>query len=193
MTDTNASAAPAAAAVPAAKGNGRGRQASSFENMLVARSWINASEDPIVGAGQKGDQFNSKHVELYNKMVRDAIAKRTDGYETIDETRNTTFPITQFNRLRKITYAFLSVRKQLPQTSGDNSKEEYYERIRPKVADLLKKKSLPHGKPGKFESVVDYLKRHPKFMSYMEASEKVARPKGKRRAQVNAKLDAVRS
>ena len=107
-------------------------------------------------------------------------------------TRDVTFPSTQFVKLRKITYAFLSIRKRYPKTSGDNSKAEYYERIRPKVVEELKKKKLPYGKPEKFEPVVDYLKKHPKFMSFMEAEEKVNRPQGKRKAQTKAKLEAVR-
>ena len=187
---TGAAAAAQGAVALAAKT--RGTQPSPLENMLVARSWINASEDPIVGAGQKGDQFTSKHVQLYNEMARKAIADREPGFETIDLMRDVTFPSTQFSKLRKITYSFLSVRKLLPKTSGDSSKEEYYERIRPRVTSELKKKRLPYGKPEKFESVVDYLKRHPKFMSFMNAEEKVNRPQGKRKQQYKAKLTAVR-
>ena len=185
-----AAAAPAAARAPRRQ---RGSQASYLENMLVAKSWIAASEDKIVGTSRKGADFTCKHVELYNLMAREAIQNREPGYEQVFLERDVTFPTTQFVKLRKITYTFIAVRKQYPKTSGDNNKEEYYERIRPMVQAALKAKAgVPHSKPEKFEPIVDHLKKYPKFMSYMNDTEKVERPSGKRKSQKDARLEKVR-
>ena len=66
-TGTGGVAAAPAAAAPASRT--RGAQASYVDNMLVAKSWISASEEPIVGASQKGDLFHIQHVEFWKKKL----------------------------------------------------------------------------------------------------------------------------
>ena len=90
------------------KKKSRGTSASDIENLLVAKSWIAASEDLIVGKDQKQDVFQSKHVEYFFAMVREAISKKVEGYEELKPYRPASFPTTTFNKLCKITMAFLS-------------------------------------------------------------------------------------
>ena len=184
-TMSNAGAASAGAgAASEPKKKARGTSAADVENMLVARSWVAASEDPIVGKDQKQEVFQSKHVEYFFAMVREAMAKKVEGYEELKPHRPASFPTTTFNKLRKITMAFLSVRKRFPpRVSGENNLQEYYERIRPEVEKELKAKQLPAKNSERFEQVVDYLKDKPKFMSLMASFQRVPRPAGKRQAQ----------
>lgn len=101
------------------------------------------------------------------------------------------FPTQQWTRIRKATYVCLAIRKRFPKGSGEN-KEAWYNRIRPKVVDELKKKSLPYTAPERFEFVADYLSKFPKFCSHMEAKEATQRPGGKRKAQDEARVSSIR-
>lgn len=200
---TMADQAPAAAAAPVvaeddtlpadavAGGQGAGQQASSLENYLLARAWIAVSEDSTVGSDQTAQSFKTKFHENFYRLRRTYVQQRKAGWQNINMNRALNFPSLQWTRIRKATYVCMAVRKCFPKKSGETNKETWYARIRPHIADGLKKKNIAHTKPQRFESVADYLEKFPKFCSHMDQKEAVNRPVGKRRAQQDAQLSDV--
>ena len=53
----------------------RGPGFTAIEDILVAKSFIAASENPICGAHQKGKQFKESMLTLYNRFAKEQIEK----------------------------------------------------------------------------------------------------------------------
>ena len=53
------------AAAAAAAGRGRGKGFTPVEDLLVCKAWMAASEDPLVGTGQSGMDFNTTFHRKY--------------------------------------------------------------------------------------------------------------------------------
>ena len=172
----------------------RGAEASPTENMLIARSFIAASEDKQVGNNMKTADFIEKHSNIYWKMAKDHYRSKKEGFDTIDLERPGTFPTTRWLKLRKSVHNVIAVRVRNPKTSGDNDRREWLKRIRPLVSEELKKKGLPHSKPQQLEAVTDYLETKVKFRGFMDSEEEKAasRPSGTKKAKLDQKIAAVK-
>jgi len=193
LPDYGAEEAMAGAAADGAEADpsGKGSAASAIKNQLVAKAWISTSEDPIISTNRKGTDFNLSFITTYWKFAKQYVEAKKKGHEKVCMTRAESFPRGQWTRIRQATFIFLAVKKRNPKTSGDNNKEEYYNRIRPLFQEELKLKKLPYTKPVRFEIVADYLESFPKFMSHMN-DECGPRPTGKHAAQQAALLEKAK-
>ena len=117
----------------------RQKNYSAEEDMLVARSWVAASEDPVVGTKLTGDDFRRKHFELYKQMMEDMTQDPMD-----EDTSCTEGSISErWNKIRKGVNLCISVKKRHPRTSGETSFDVWMKRLRPLVAEEYKKKNVP--------------------------------------------------
>ena len=80
-TTVSASVPTASASMPTSgreKKSKRGPGYTNVEDLMVAKAFIAASEDPIVGAHQKGNVFKTKMHQIYSNLIKDQTAADKD-------------------------------------------------------------------------------------------------------------------
>jgi hypothetical protein len=80
-TTVSASVPTASASMPTAgteKKSKRGPGYTNVEDLMVAKAFISASEDPIFGAHQKGNVFKMKMHQIYSNLIKDQTAADKD-------------------------------------------------------------------------------------------------------------------
>jgi hypothetical protein len=63
---------------------------TNVEDLMVAKAFIAASEDPIVGGHQKGNVFKMKMHQIYSNLIKDQETAADKGLLTISHSSTAT-------------------------------------------------------------------------------------------------------
>jgi hypothetical protein len=173
----------------------RGTQFTGQEDLMVAKAFIAASEDPIKGNYQKAHTFRTHMFDLYKalcieysrvdhdfltrtavptkpltkKKVVPEASKYVPGMNLCQE-RNAESVWRRFkDRIAKDCMAMVALTYQSPLLSGENEADH--------KARLLEEFAKKEGKAFAFQKAYDYLKDRPKWTIYVGENEADKMPK----------------
>ena len=185
----------------------RGPGFTSLEDLMVCKAFIAASEDPIIGASQKGKAFKAKMHAMYVAIVdkqaaydRMMMAQLSAGTRANVATGGVG-PGVYHPRTQESLYArfkdkispdvskFLGVMDTTPKGSGTTEQDFIQECL-----DVFKER---YGRPFDFVSCYEYLQDKAKYTSYVQKLEEeeekkpTARPRGTKAAKKAAEDAAL--
>lgn len=171
----------------------RGPAFTAFEDLLICKAFIASSEDPTVGAYQKGSTFQLAMHRIYCQFLDDHEKISSSLFEAVPSSTSQ-LPATFNRRTAKSIYdrfknvisprvmKFIAITEVTPRESGKND-HDFFEQCK-----LLFSQQTTYGDFEPFRKCYEYLEKKPKFASWrghMNTSTtiKKERPIGSKRAK----------
>ena len=174
----------------------RGPAFTSFEDLLICKAFIAASEDPAVGTYQKGSTFQLKMHQIYCKFLEDHEKISSSLLMAVPPSNsNNQIPSTFHRRTAKSILErfknviaprvnkFMAIAEVTPRESG-KSNDDFFEQCKE-----LYTLQTTYGDFEPFRKCYDYLLNKPKFASWRglhmngATTAKKERPIGSKRAK----------
>ena len=173
----------------------RGPAFTGFEDLLICKAFIAASEDPTVGTYQKGGTFQVNMHRIYCKFLDEHEKISSSLFESVPSSHNQVLPASFNRRTNKSIYErfknvisprvakFIAITEVTPRESGKND-QDFYEQCK-----MLYSEQTTYGDFEPFKPCCEYLMMKPKFASWREMQDpatgkvKKERPIGSKRAK----------
>jgi hypothetical protein len=173
----------------------RGPAFTGFEDLLICKAFIAASEDPTVGTYQKGGTFQVNMHRIYCNFLDEHEKISSSLFESVPSSHGQVIPATFNRRTNKSIYErfknvisprvskFIAITEVAPRESGKND-QDFYEQCK-----MLYTEQTTYGDFEPFKNCYEYLIKKPKYASWRDMQDpttgkvKKERPMGSKRAK----------
>jgi hypothetical protein len=160
----------------------RGPSYTSAEDLCLVKAFMRTSEDSIVGANQRSNQFKAKFFEEYKRLIKDVNGRLGTSFP--DRTQASAF--NRFKKMSRLALKLIGCKASVGDPpSGDTEREEWDKAV--KKAFVTRNANAKNIIENVY-TCKNFLEEFPKWRTYEEddqaaANKKRSRPEGNKKAK----------